>query len=299
MRHTLFVAAFALSLTALPGLISAAPLPPQVDQVREKLRHGNLDDAIEAADDATEQLSSDALAWMWAGRVYGRQAMEANLLTKAKWAGRSRDAFEKAVELQPNLIEARFDLMQYYLLAPGFMGGGRDKAEQQAAAIAALDDAEGKVAAGHLAAQDKDEKNAESLYRQALAVNGASVRALFALNAFLQNRKRFDEVQALWTAALEKEKVRALAQYQLGRLAAISGEQLELGLKYLDAFIASGKEPEQLTVAAAQWRRGQLLDKLGRQQEAIAALQLALGDRDVGELAKSDLERLRKSSAKG
>nr|WP_225444584.1 hypothetical protein [Pseudomarimonas arenosa] len=173
------------------------------------------------------------------------------------------------------------------------MGGGRDKAEAQAKAIAELDAAEGKVAAANLALQDDSDSTAESLYREALRANPASIRALFGFNAFLQNRKRFDDVRTLWVDALDHEKTLALGRYQLGRLAAITGDHIEQGLAYLDAFIAAGEEPEQLSLAAAQWRRGQLLDKLGRRDEAIAAFELAMNDRDVGEMAKADLKRVK------
>ena len=293
MRNTLLALTmvFGLSLSPVPG--HAAPLAPVV-HVRDQLRHASLDDAVEAADEVIETLPQDANAWMWAGRVYGRQAQEANILTKAKWAGRCRDAFEKAVELDPNLIEARFDLMQFYLLAPGIMGGGRDKANAQAAAIAAIDPASSQIAAGSLALQDKDEVKAEQLFRDALAGNPAHVRALFELNSFLQNKKRFDEAWAVWNAALAEAEVQAMARYQLGRLAAITGQHVEEGLTHLDAFIAAGIVPEQLTLAAAHWRRGLLLDKLGRREDAIAALQLALNDRDIGEQAQADLNRIRK-----
>jgi hypothetical protein len=45
---------------------------------------------------------------------------------------------------------------------------------------------------------------------------------------------------------------------------------------------------------AAHWRRGQLLDKLGRHEDAIAALELALAGKSVAKLAQADLDRIRK-----
>ena len=43
--------------------------------------------------------------------------------------------FEKAVKLDPNYIDARFGLMEFYLMAPRLMGGGADKAREQAVEI--------------------------------------------------------------------------------------------------------------------------------------------------------------------
>lgn len=294
MRYPLFALILFTGLTLFVAPVGAAPLAPEVAKVRELLRSADLDDAIDGADALVKALPNDPMAWLWAGRVYGRQAQEANILTAAKWAGRCRDAFEKSVELDPSLIEARFDLLQFYMMAPGIMGGGRDKADAQAAKILELDQASGKVAAANLARSDKDDAKAEALYREALESNPGSERALFAFNAFLQDHKRYAEARELWTAALQVEAMRPMARYQLGRLAAITGEQLEDGLAQLDGYIEAGQIPEQLSLAAAYWRRGQLLEKLGRREDAIASLERAVSDRDVGDLAKADLKRVKR-----
>ena len=106
-------------------------------------------------------------------------------------------------------------------------------------------------------------------------------------------RKDWQAVRATWQAQLAREKHHATAHYQLGRAAAISGEQLADGLQHLDGFIAAGEIPDDLSVAAAYWRRGQILDRLGRRDEAIESLQKAVDDRHVGDLAKADLKRIR------
>jgi len=53
---------------------------------------------------------------------------------------------EKAVELNPDSIEARFDLMEYYLQAPAFLGGDVAKAEGQAREISKRSAAAGRKA---------------------------------------------------------------------------------------------------------------------------------------------------------
>jgi hypothetical protein len=54
-------------------------------------------------------------------------------------AGDIREAFQKAVELDPSNMDAQFGLMGYYLAAPAIAGGGIDKARDQARAIARVD----------------------------------------------------------------------------------------------------------------------------------------------------------------
>jgi tetratricopeptide (TPR) repeat protein len=266
-------------------------LPAAAVEIRDALQRNDLEAAIEAGEAATEG-SQDARVWLWAGRAYGRQAIEASLFTQPKWAGRTRDAWEKAVELDPNLLDARFDLIQYYLQAPGFLGGGQDKAQRQADAIGQRDPALGKLAWSWLAMAEKNPSQAELLQREAHSLDPSSTRIALALSSTLQRNEQWQAARELWLARLQQQPGDPLARYQLARLAAIRGEHIEEGLALIDAFIAAGEVPENLSLGAAQWRRGQLLEKLGRLDEARAALRLGRADPSVRSLAEADLKRL-------
>jgi tetratricopeptide (TPR) repeat protein len=220
--------------------------------------------------------------------------MEANLLTKAKWAGRTRDAYLKAVELDPAYVEAHYELMQYYLLAPGFLGGGRDKADTTAATIATLDLVWGKLAASSIALQDEKPELAERLLREAVEQAPDNERGYQALSATLQRQKRWSEAKSLWQTLLQNQPDNSLAHYSIARNAVLADEGYEEGLQHIDRFIELGVLPENYTMGAAHWRRGLLLEKLDRTQEAIASLQLAAADPQTRELAQPDLARLTK-----
>jgi len=81
----------------------------------------------------------------WLGRTYGQQAQRAG--GEAFFLARKvKTHLEKAVELNPDNIEARFDLMEYYLQAPAFLGGDAAKAEGQAREISKRSAAAGRKA---------------------------------------------------------------------------------------------------------------------------------------------------------
>jgi tetratricopeptide (TPR) repeat protein len=81
----------------------------------------------------------------WLGRTYGQQAQHAG--GEAFFLARKvKTHLEKAVELNPDNIEARFDLMEYYLQAPAFLGGDAAKAKEQAAEITKRDASAGRKA---------------------------------------------------------------------------------------------------------------------------------------------------------
>jgi tetratricopeptide (TPR) repeat protein len=298
MRHavTSVVAVLLLSfaLVAPASAAAAGSIASAVSTVRDLLRDGKTDAAVEASQKAVAVHADAAELWWWAGRAYGRKAQQSGMFAAAKWAGRTREAFEKAVEIDPAHIGARFDLMGYYLMAPGIMGGSRDKAAAQARAIADRDASMGKLAEANLAASDKQPERAQALIDQALALDPDNLQARMSLAMRAAREENWPAVRSLWQAQLQREKHHPTAHYQLARAAAITGEQLEDGLAHIDAFLASDDRPHDLTAAAAHWRRGQILDQLGRREEAIAALRLAVDSRDVGEQAKADLERINK-----
>ena len=62
----------------------------------------------------------------WLGRAYGRRAETSSPFTAPGLASKARQHFEKAVALNPRNQEAVSDLFEYYLEAPGFLGGGFD-----------------------------------------------------------------------------------------------------------------------------------------------------------------------------
>mgnify|MGYP001564492856 CR=1 FL=1 len=82
--------------------------------------------------------------------------------------GEVRREFERAVELDPNNLEARSDLLEFYLEAPRAFGGGLDKARQQADVIARLSKAEGHSARARIAMKEKRYDHAEREYRAAI-----------------------------------------------------------------------------------------------------------------------------------
>lgn len=64
------------------------------------------------------------------GKSYGRLAEQARGLTALGLARKTREALERAVELDPENPQALADLIRYYRTAPGFLGGSDEKARQ-------------------------------------------------------------------------------------------------------------------------------------------------------------------------
>ncbi|MSQ47274.1 MAG: tetratricopeptide repeat protein [Deltaproteobacteria bacterium] len=91
-----------------------------------------FEQAIEWLDKAVLLDGNNADYHLWLGRACGYQAQRASILWQFPLARRVREHFERAVELNPAHLGARADLAEYYMKAPWFLGGGKEKAEEQA-----------------------------------------------------------------------------------------------------------------------------------------------------------------------
>src|SRR5258706_10469795 len=85
---------------------------------------GEYRKASEFLEQAVARDSTNAECVLWLGRAYGRRAETSSPFTAPGYASKARQMFERAVALDPTNRDAIGDLFDYYLDAPGFLGGG-------------------------------------------------------------------------------------------------------------------------------------------------------------------------------
>lgn len=141
----------------------------------------------------------------WLGKIYGRRAEVANPLLAPGWAIKARQAFERSVELDPKNSEALDDLFDYYIEAPGFLGGGYEKAAGIARKIAAVDPPEGHSAEARLAQKRKEYGSAESDLRQAIEADPRSPGHRIALAQLLVRQGRTRESDDILLTAMKEQ----------------------------------------------------------------------------------------------
>lgn len=137
----------------------------------------------------------------WLGRSYGRRAETSSPLFAAKYASKARGYFEKAVALDPRNEDALDDLFDYYLEAPGFLGGGFEKANALAKRIAQHNPAEGHLAEARLADQRKQFDTVEEHLRRAIDLAPHQVGRVVDLARYLARRGRTVESEAAFDQA--------------------------------------------------------------------------------------------------
>ena len=162
---------------------------------------GEYKKATESLEKAVALTPDDAQCLLWLGRAYGRRAETSNPFSAPGYATKARQMLERAVEIDPSNKEAFGDLFDFYLDAPGFLGGGHNKAEALAARMSQTDPAEGL----YLQAQLDDRRNqydsAEQKLRKSLEIAPTQPGRFLELAKFLAKRGRIAESEAMFEEA--------------------------------------------------------------------------------------------------
>jgi Flp pilus assembly protein TadD len=218
---------------------------------RNYYMQGDYKKATEALDKAAAADTDNAEIALWLGRAWGRRAETSSPFTAPGHASKARQWFEKAVELNPKNLEAWSDLFEYYLEAPGFLGGGYDKAQGVAAKIGALDAAEGHWAKAKLAEKHKELSTAEEHLRRAIDASPQRVGRFIDLAKFLARQGRTQEADQTIARAEKLAPNSPKVVYGKADMYIKSGRNLDVARSLLKHYLTMKLSPEDPTRAEA------------------------------------------------
>jgi tetratricopeptide (TPR) repeat protein len=227
---------------------------------------------------------------LWLGRAYGEKADHSSFITAAGLAKRVRISFERAVELDPNNVDARADLGEFYAEAPGIVGGGKDKARSQAQALMSINPAMSHWVSARVDEKEKQPAAAEKSYRAAVEASHSGARAWLDLAIFYRYAQRFNEMDAalkkMQSSTLDRPESLMHAASLLLRANHDLPGATRLLKQYLDAPV------EQGPACKAHDLLGQLLEKQGDRQAAAQEFRAALALAHNYVHAQDDLKRV-------
>jgi Flp pilus assembly protein TadD len=188
----------------------------------------------------------------WLGRTWGRRAETGNIFVQPTYASRARHHFERAVQLDPKNGEAVNDLFDFYLEAPGFLGGGTHKAEALAKHIASLDAAEGHYALAQIADRKKEYETAEQQLRRAAELAPRQVGRILDLAKYLAKRGRVKESEAMFDQAAKMAPQSPKVLYERAATYVKEQRNLKEARQLLEQYLRSNLTPDDHTREEAQ-----------------------------------------------
>jgi len=314
-----------LLLACVVSIPMMAQADPSLDQVRQLVINGEVDAAIRALKASLTMNPSDAdehnllcrvyyseerwdaavaeceraatlnprsnLNQLWLGRAYGEKADHSSWFTAIGFAKKTRAAFEKAVALDPKNVEARSDLSEYYIEAPGFLGGGIDKAAAQANIVEKIEPATAYWIRARIAEHDKRNSEAEQHYKKGIELEN-SARRWFDLASLYRRVNRFDDLESSIQKSAKLNSKNDSTLVDSADLLLRVGRNLPLAVSLLHRYIDHGTKSEDAPVFQAQYLLGQALEKSGNAQDAKQAYQAARNSASDFAPANAALKRL-------
>ena len=276
--------------------------------VPEMISTGSVDDAVRALNNRVQSAPNDAEAYhmlarayyhlkkwdqaiangekavalnpnnseyqLWLGRAYGEKADNSSFITAVVLAKKLRVSFEKSVQLDGRNIDARADLSEYYIEAPGFLGGGTDKAAAQAAAISQYDMARGHWVYARIAEKKKDYGTAEREYQAAIK---ADPDADYWLNlaSFYRKHDRYNDMDAAVLKAIAAPRRKSNSLYDAATLLYDAQRNLPTAANLVRTYLTS-VPTEEAPAFEAHYMLGKILEKQGDRNGAAVEYRASL-----------------------
>jgi Flp pilus assembly protein TadD len=205
---------------------------------------GDYKKAIESFEKAAALSPASSDYELWLGRAWGRRAETSGWLTAGFNASKARQYLEKAVALAPHNAEARNDLFDFYLNAPGFLGGGMEKAEAIAKSIANERPPEYEFEEAQLADRRKDYAAAEAHLRRAMELAPSEAGRVVDLARYVAKRGRLAESDLLFEQARKLAPGQPRVRFAQARTDIENQRNLARARKLLQEYLHASLTPD-------------------------------------------------------
>lgn len=264
---------FAGATTAQPRNVEAV-----IWYGRTLLSENKPNDAVDWFEKATKLAPRSSEAHLWLGRAIGVQAATANPLRQPFLARRLKHTVDRAIELDSDNIDARELRWRFYSMAPAVMGGGEGHARAEVAEVLKRNRYRGLLLSANTATRAKDFATAERHFKTVVAEHPDSIGAASVYANWLADRSRPTEAFAVIDAYQKRHPSDPQSLFQVGRLAAATGQQLERGEEALRKYLAAPPPPALNfpSLSVVHLRLGNIGERRGNKAAARTAYEQAL-----------------------
>ena len=224
-------------------ILAQDPAPGAATHLLTGKNYFMLGDYKKAIDSLEKISPPNSESNLWLGRAWGRLA-EGGSPFAILYATRTRQCFEKAVALDPHNREAKNDLFDFYLNAPGILGGGIEKAEAAAKSIAAERPAESELEQAQVAEKRNDFTAAEAHMRRAMELAPTEPGRVVDLARFVAKHGRLEESDRLFAQAMKLVPGRPATAFAEARTDIENHRNLDQARKLLQGYLQTILTPD-------------------------------------------------------
>ena len=295
--------------------------------------YSHWDDAVQQAEKAvsSDDKRADYHAQLADALVSKLSKSDSGFFAKMSLANRFKKEALQALQLDPKNVDANTDLMEFYLEAPGIVGGGTDKARDLAENVVRIDPPHGYFMKAQIANHEKRAADAEQFFnraveaapaeyefrvalanfyvesgptnfavaeeqaRQAIKTDAERVTAYTTLASLYTKQARWRDLEAILAESERRVPDDFGPFYQSAKAILVGGDGTELARAegYLRKYLSQPCEGGEPPLAAGHWRLGLVLEKEGRKDEAKNEVQAAVNLDPTFKPAQQDLKRLK------
>lgn len=239
-------------------------------------REAKLKDAIAHIRQATELQPDTARYWMELATAYGALAGQGFILFRPFRTRKARGFLRRAVEAEPDRIEARMALYQYELFTPPLYGGSRKRAKEILAWVRERNDYHGGIgqALWHLTAEQRTQGRAE--LEKVMAAYPDSLAPYSMVGGLHREKKEWTEAFALLDRFRARHPDNLMLRFEYAATARLSGERVPEAIRMLTPYLSHEPGLNEPSLAAAHYELGKLYEKNEQDDQARAQYTAAL-----------------------
>ncbi|KAA3603923.1 MAG: tetratricopeptide repeat protein [Calditrichaeota bacterium] len=288
---------------------------------------GNYEKANEQFEKIISQNPNVGEYHLWSGKNNSKRVAKVNFLKKAFIANSMKNDFKNAIKLEPNNLEARISLFEFYLQAPMIAGGSVSKAKNEAKAIFKFDKIQGLIAESRIEEVDGLESKAEKILLEAkkefsneaelnfalvqfykrTEQNEKYIQALIEISKIFPNEKsstffelglteqrneNYKEAFEFFEKSIQADSTNFASYYQFARTSIFANLHLEKGRDYLTNYIQNNRDNSSPSKSWANFRLGLIYEKLKDFDKAKFHFKESLRFNPKNEKAKKALKKI-------
>jgi tetratricopeptide (TPR) repeat protein len=242
--------------------------------LHREFKDRDVDESVDHLERAVELSPNNADYQFRYGAALGEKAQNAGMIKQAFLAPKVKNAFKRAVELNPQHAQARLALAQFYLIAPSIVGGDEEEGWKQLDEAIKLDEIQGRTVKAYFLAREKKNEAAENEHKMLVNSFSGNWRVWKSYGYFCLNIERYDNaVKYLQKYVVLRpdtaDSYQSLAEAQLKK-----GET-DQAMKNLNKSLSIDKDfvPAIISMGEAYQAKGQLKEAKENYQRAIAVAQ--------------------------